>query len=195
MVAGSNLNAEEVIVGSFGHVYVADKGTDIPEDIDAAITAMADTGTWQDLGYISEDGLASTFGKDITEIRAWQAQDPIRNIVNSRSGSFTCQLMQVNENTLPFALGGGEWTPGTGNQFVYEFPLASDPVDERAMLIDVEDGDTQIVLAFYRAQVTGDVTQTFARGQSGNLAVTISFLSDPDAGNIGRIVGDQDLTS
>jgi hypothetical protein len=188
-----SLQVDQVIVGSFGHIYVAPVATAIPASISAAITAMAG-GTWKDLGYIDENGVSFTVGKTETDIPAWQTQDPIRKIITARSGSFTAALLQINSDTLPFALGGGVWTPASGDDFIYEFPKATDATDERAMLVDIEDGDNQMVLAFYRATVTGDVTTQFVRNSAGKLPLTVSLLAGT-AGNIGRIVGTIPVTS
>jgi hypothetical protein len=184
----AKLQANQVVVGAFGHIYVAPVGTAMPATIAAAITAMA-TSTWKDLGYVDENGVSFTAGKTEVDILAWQTQDPIRKIITARTGDFTASLLQINSETLPFALDGGVWTPGTGNTFVFEFPKASDAPSERAMLVDIEDGTTQLVLGFYRATVSGNVTPQFVRGSAAKLPLTVSLLADATAGNIGRIVG------
>lgn len=190
---GNQVN--QVVVGSFGHIFVAAGGTALPATNAAAITAMATPATWKDLGYIDENGVSFTAGKTETDINTWQTQDPIRKIITARTGSFTAALMQINSDTLPFALGGGVWTAGAANSFVYEFPLASDAAVEKAMLVDIEDGTNRVILGFYRAVVTGDVTTQFVRNSAGTLPLTVSLLADATALNIGRIVGIVPVTS
>lgn len=185
----AGIDADQVVVGSFGNIYVAAGGTALPASYAAALTAIANTAVWRSLGYVDENGVSFTAGKTETDILAWQTQDPIRKIITARTGSFTAALMQINSDTLPFALGGGAWTFGAGDTFLYEFPLASDGSVERAMLVDIEDGATRIIIGFYRATVTGDVTTQFVRNSAGKLPLTVSLLSDSVALNIGRIVG------
>ena len=189
------LQVDQVLVGSFGNIFVADAGTELPTDYDAAVTAITSETDFHSLGYVDENGISFTSGKTQTDIPSWQTADPIRTILTGRTGSFTAALMQINEETLPFALGGGAWTQGAGDEFVYEFPLASDAAPEHAMLIDVEDGETQIIIGFYRAIVTGDVTTQWVRGAAAKLPLTVSLLADADALNIGRIVGSVPVTA
>lgn len=189
------LQVDQVIVGAFGNIFVADGGTTLPADYDAAVAAIAAETTFVSLGYVDENGISFTSGKTEVDINSWQTQDPIRKIITARTGSFTAALMQINESTLPFALGGGAWTQGTGDEFVYEFPLASDAPQEKVMLIDIEDGTNQVILGFYRAIVTGDVTTSWVRGEAAKLPLTVSLLADADALNIGRIVGNVAITS
>jgi hypothetical protein len=172
------LQVDQVLVGAFGNIFVADAGTALPANYTAAVAAIAAETTFKSLGYVDENGISFTSGKTQTDIPSWQTADPIRTILTGRTGSFTAALMQINESTLPFALGGGAWTQGSGDQFVFEFPLASDAAPEHAMLIDV----------------TGDVTTQWVRGAAAKLPLTVSLLADATALNIGRIVGSVPVT-
>ena len=53
------IDASEVRVAGYGHIYVAPEGTDLPTDVDTAMTA-----DWVDLGYATTDGVTFTFSRE-----------------------------------------------------------------------------------------------------------------------------------
>jgi hypothetical protein len=183
----------EVVIAPFGHIFTGPVGTPFPTDIEDVPDSL--DADWNDLGYLSEDGIQGTFGLETTDIRAWQAETPIRRIVNARTGEITVSLMEWSKETVELAMGGGTWTPGAGNTFTYTFPTAADSIAEFAVLFDVEDGDTHFSFAFYRATVSGGVTTQFIRGTPALLPVTLSLLADEATGAVGEQIGVQAAAS
>ena len=180
-------DANEIVVAPFGHVWIAPVGTAVPTDIgDVPDSIDSD---WVDLGYLNEDGIQATFGLETIDIRAWQAETPVRRQVSARTGNITVSLMEWSEDTVVAAFGGGEWTPGSGGEFSYTFPTADDSIAEYALMFDVEDGDTHHAFFFSRVTVTGDVTAQWVRGAAALLPITFGVLADEDTGSIGGIVG------
>src|SRR5262245_46729796 len=119
-------DANEIVVAPFGHVFVAPVGTPIPTDIDDVPDAI--DAAWKDLGYLNEDGIQATFGLETLDIRAWQAETPVRRQVSARTGTITVSLMEWSEDSVVLAFGGGEWTDGGGGTFSYTFPTAADSI-------------------------------------------------------------------
>lgn len=167
------LDADEAVVASTGHVYVAPVATPGPTDL---TTALA--GEWLELGFTSEDGVSVTPGVDLTEIMAWQSKYPIRRIENTRSLEVSFSLMQWNEATLPFALGGG--TVSTATEVHTYTPPTADQVDERAMVIEWSDGAKDYRMHILRGMVSDLGGFTLARGDAASLDVTFSVLAESE---------------
>lgn len=177
-------DAEEVIIAPFGHVYIAPVGTALPANINATLNAA-----WLDLGYLNEDGIQPKFGLTTTDIRSWQADTPIRRIIDARTGEVAISLMQWDHNTVPLAYGGGTWVDDGAGLFHYTFPTPTDVIAEKALLFDVTDGPIHLMFCFYRATISGDVASQFKRGQPALLPITFGLLADDTTHTIGKIVG------
>lgn len=164
-------NPAEVPVGSNGQVYVATVGATAPTAHDSVLAPA----TWAGLGYISEDGIQPKNSKEVSDINAWQEQDPIRREVLSRSQEFALALMQWNENTLIAAFGGGSIS-SAGTGYKYTPPLPGDALLEQALVIDIKDGTYTYRYYAPRVTVFDDVETTFKRGEAGLLPVNFKAL-------------------
>lgn len=167
-------DANEVVVGANGHVYVAPVGTTGPTDSTTALDAA-----FIDVGYISEDGAGVSDSKDIENIGAWQSLYPLRRIVTGREFNITFALRQWNATTVPFAFGGGDVTDEGGGEFKYVPPAAGE-IDERALVLEWEDGDKHYRLHVPRGMVAETVDTTFARNAASDLPITYSVLPVDD---------------
>lgn len=175
----------ELVVGQTGQVYVAPLGTTLPTAVDTALNAA-----FVGLGYITEDGVSFSASKETQDIGAWQALDPLRTIVTSRVVQATFGLQQWNEDTVPLAFGGGTVTGSTG-AWKYELPDPEDGLDERAMVIDVQDGDNNFRFVLPRGVVTEAVETQFQHGASAVLPITFKALK-ADASKIATVYSDAD---
>jgi hypothetical protein len=72
------LDASNVEVAVTGAVYLAPLGTTLPTDSDTPLD-----GAFQNVGYLSEDGITETPEEDTTEIQAWQNGDIVRRVLTS----------------------------------------------------------------------------------------------------------------
>ena len=170
------LSAQEVRVAVTGNIYVAPVGTTAPVD---ATTAPA--AAWLELGYTTEDGVA--FSKAVTRdtVAAWQSVTPVRTILSSQEVTLGFSLMQWNENTLSYYMGGTVTTNAT-SQFKLEIPV-SPQTDERALLLDWIDGTIHYRLFFPRTELqeTGEIPLT--RTGVAVLPCTVTGLA-PATGNV-----------
>lgn len=167
----------ELQVGITGQVYVAPLGTALPTTTLGALDAA-----FVGLGFTTEDGVSFSASKETQDINAWQSFDPIRTIVTARTVQATFSLQQWNEDTVPLAFGGGAVTGSTPN-FKYELPDPEDGVDERSMVIDVEDGDNHMRFVIARGTVTEAVETQFQHGATAVLPITFKALK-PSVGKI-----------
>lgn len=174
----------DIVVAGNGQVHVAVVGSTAPTDADSALSAA-----WTHLGLISEDGATFTDSKDIENIGAWQSFYPVRRIVTGRDAMVSFVLRQWNEQTVPFALGGGTITGTT--DFTYTPPEPED-IDERAMCVTWQDGDRDFRLYIPKGMVTENVETNLTRTSAADLPIT--FGATPESGNDPYLLFTNDLT-
>ncbi|MDX3130257.1 phage tail protein [Streptomyces europaeiscabiei] len=171
-MAGSNAN--EIRVAGTGRILVAPVGTTAPTDVTSAWGSG-----WKDLGFTSQDGIKLAKKDKLDPVETWQSVSPARFIYSDRDLTVKFQLLQLNEDTLPFFMGGdavAETTTGSG---VYKYELAADPkFNEKAMGIEFSDG-TDITYRFVvsRGQVTETEELSLTRTASIKLGVTFTALA------------------
>jgi hypothetical protein len=171
--AAGGLNPDEVFVAGMQRLWVANVGTPFPDDIDE------DPGEgWTDCGYTTEDGFTATFGITTENLMTSQSLAPVRVLVTEKPTSFTASLRQLNRVTLPLALGGGAVT-GDDSSWHYT-PPPSSFIDERAFILEGEDGDHKLRFMYYRASISAEVAIPMVNTDSVTLPLTFSVLAhDP----------------
>jgi hypothetical protein len=160
------LDGTQVRVAGAGHVYVAPPGTVAPADINTALTTA-----WTDLGYVTEEGVSFTFGRETEDLNAWQA-DKVRVLTLRAPKNVEYALMQTNSKTLVTALGGGAWEDDGSGSFTFT-PPRDDENAVHSMVIEFTDGDISYRYYFPRVQVEGEVSFTLTR--SGAVTYPINF--------------------
>lgn len=170
-------NTEEIRIAKNGEVFFAPAGTTLPTN-PTSTPASGFVGA----GFLTEDGASVTFTPDIFEVKSWQARSATRRDLNGQDIQAVFTFQQVNEETLPFALGGGEVTEVTEGVFRYDFIADGDSLDERALIIDAIDGEIHDRFVFARGNVTEAVEMTFQRGQEVRLPVTFKVLEPTTGG-------------
>lgn len=168
------IDATEVVVGANGQVYVAPVGSTAPTDAETAPAAA-----FVNLGYTSEDGATITDSRETENIGAWQSAYPIRRLVTSRELTVAFALRQWNESTVELAFGGGAVTGSTGD-WVYT-PPGPEELDERALILDWQDGDKEYRLYIPRGIVTENVETTLNRTSAADLPITFAAMPADDA--------------
>lgn len=163
-------DADEIVIAANGIVRVAPVGTTAPTDPTSAPAAA-----WRHLGYVTEDGATFTDSKEIEDILAWQSFYPVRKIVTSKDARVSFALRQWNENTIPLAFGGGSVTnPSTG---VWRYaPPSPEDIDERALMIDWQDGTKDYRLIIPKGIVTDAVETNLVRTDSAVLPITFAAV-------------------
>jgi hypothetical protein len=170
------IDGTEVRVAGAGHVYVAPAGTVLPTDIETALPAA-----WVDLGYVTEDGVGFSFGRETTDLNAWQGSK-IRVLTTSEPVSTNFALMQTNGEVLKVALGGGTIAKtGTAPDEVFTFTPPGKGVNtERAICIEFNDGDLTYRYNIPRAQIEGNVEFTLTATDAVTYPLTFGVLdADP----------------
>lgn len=181
----------ELIVAANGQIYVAPVGTTLPA-INSDPTAALNS-AFVGLGYCTEDGVSFKVTPDVKDHKAWQSRQAVRRVVQSREVEAGFELEQWNESTVPFAFGGGEIT-SAGGFHTYVLPEDEDALDERAMVIDFQDGDRNGRIVIPRGNVTDAVESKFKAEELSTLPITFKALT-PIAGGSAMYVIFDDQTA
>ena len=170
-------NADEYVVGGTGQVYIAATGVTLPTDA----TTTPSAATFFGLGYHTEEGVSLSHSVEIARFRAWQTKHDTRRDKESETFRLTFALQQWNEQTVPFAFGGGTVT-GSGP---YKFtPAGADSaLEEKAILCDVVDGSNRVRFVIPRANVVESVDTQFTRSQEAALPITVEALQPETGGD------------
>lgn len=170
------VDSSEILVGANGSVHVAPTGTTLPTDADEVLDDA-----FVDLGYVNENGVALADTKTVEPIPVWQAFYPVRRIVTDRDFTATFALAQWNKDTVKLAFGGGDVTsPGAG-QYKYTPPDPEDR-DERALVVEWQDGTKNYRLVVPVCEITDAVNTNVVRTDNAELPVTLGVNgSDAEA--------------
>lgn len=163
-------DAQNVIVAGTGAVFVAPENTALPADLVTPLPAA-----WEDVGYISEDGVQFTFSREQEEVMAWQVSTPVRILVTNEPITIEFELEQFDRETVMLAFRGGTFV-GSAAPYTYTPPDAG-ASDVRAMTIDAVDGDYQFRFCFPRMQISDDVAFALVRSDAVRLPLTFNVLA------------------
>lgn len=184
-------NADELVVASSGHIWIAPVGVTLPAKNSDPTTAP--NAAFADLGYLTEDGVKPTSSPDISDFRAWQARQAVRRERKGQDLQFEFSLEQWNPTTVKFAFGGGS-VDTSGGFPTYTFPKARDALAEWAFLLDWQDGDKNFRWVLPRGNVTDAVSPEFKADALAVLPVTFKGLEAIDGTDIYMITDDPDWT-
>ncbi|MFE9820260.1 MULTISPECIES: phage tail protein [unclassified Streptomyces] len=173
-------NSSEIRVAGTGRILVADINAPLP----AAFSddPSADWGVeWTDLGYTSTDGVTFSKKDKLDPVETWQSISPARFIYADRDLTLKFSMLQFNEDTLPFFLGGAKEgiRRDTTKPDIVQFDVPDGPTfDERALGLEFTDG-TAVTYRFVipRGQVTATDDIKLARKAAAMLGVTFTALS------------------
>ena len=167
-------NSGEVRIAGNGGLYLAPIGTTLPTDPTTALDAA-----FVDLGYFSEDGVTITPERTIEKFRAWQSRKPVRQSITAEDMTIGGSLIQWNNDTIPVFFGGGTVVDNT-TYWTYT-PPASGTIDERAMVLEWQDGAYTYRMAAART-VNGELGEITLTGTAlGELPINVEVL-EPAAG-------------
>lgn len=167
-------NPNETVVGGSGEVYVAAVGTALPAGPSVALNAA-----FVGLGYHTEDGVSLNQTPNVVEHQVWQSRYPIRRELDTFDFQITFSLVQFNEETVKLAFGGGSISSVSGG-YKYTPPQAGEAIDERALVVDVDDGSERTRIVVPRGSVTEAVDVSYNRGALGALPITFKALQPAD---------------
>jgi hypothetical protein len=166
----ADLDADAIVIAGTATLYVAPAGTTMPASLSASLNAA-----FVELGYSTEDGVKFTDSKTVQGVRPHQSFYEVRRFVTERASSVEFSLLQWDADTVPLAFGGGSITSPAAGEYRYTPPDPED-IDERAVVIDITDGDRHFRIGIPKAMVSSSVESTFARTGPAMLPITLDVL-------------------
>jgi hypothetical protein len=160
------LDSDNVRVAVTGAVYVAPTTAPAPSYSDDALD-----NAFQDLGYVSADGIAETIDKSTTQIRSWQDGSLVREIVSEGTYSVELTFIETNQDVVELYYGA---TLTNGE-------LDGDPRQtggRKSFVIDVIDGNSIERTYIPAGEITSVGERTLASGEAIGYQVTITAYAD-----------------
>jgi hypothetical protein len=174
----------EIRVSSSGQVYIAPVGTALPTTAIATLNAA-----FVGLGYLTTDGVGLTVTPQIQDTMAWQSAQPVRRDLTAQDVMANFTLQQFNEDTLPFAFGGGSVVLVSAGHYKYDLPTDG-TLNEKCLIIDALDGLVHQRLILPRGNVTDAVETKFVRDSESQLPISFKALQPSDGSTSMRWLSD-----
>jgi hypothetical protein len=146
-------DAENVLVGITGAVYVADTtqaGPTTSAGVPSGFTAY---------GYVTSDGIEFSTDKGTNQIRAWQNSDLVREVITEATVTYTFALMESNQQVIESYFGS------TMIDGKIEF-RPNETGGRKSFVLDVIDGDAKIRHYLPRAEITQIAPQSWVNGEA-----------------------------
>ncbi len=166
-------------VGIAGAVRVAPFGTaTLPTDAVGTLDAAFD-----DLGFISDDGVTVGFEDSVQNVFAWQNAQLIRSITSESVTSLQFMMLETKAGTLEFFFRGSTVTEVAADNFRLDIlPIQADP---KVIVLDVVDGSRSIRFLFQNAEVVQRGEVNFFNQDLSMWPITMNFYPDTN-GNLGQ---------
>lgn len=162
------LSADLVRVGVTGAVYGAPSDTSLPTDVDEVLS-----GEFDELGYLSEDGVTQTINSDVTDIRAWQNGDIVRKVQTSHDLVYAMSFLETNEHTLRTYYGDY-----TGSTDAGTIEVRGEMGIRQAWVFNVVDGAAKLRVVIPDGQVTDRGEIAYVNGDAIMYPVSITAYPD-----------------
>lgn len=145
-------NAAAVLVGADGFVLVGDLGATAPTAASTLATLLA--GGYEEVGYISTDGVTESNTRTTQALNAWQRNARVRTLTTEGSSSFALTMIETNAAAVELYYGVAPDEDGA----IVQNPGAASP--RKSFIVGVIDGDQRVLHYIPDGQVTerGDVT-------------------------------------
>lgn len=163
------LTAANVRVGVTGTVKMAATGTALPTTIPASLNSG-----FNDVGYISEDGVVTATSTDVTDIKAWQNGETVRKIQTSHDFTVQFAMIETNERSLELYYGAYSHNFGADGSV----QVRASQGYRGCFVIDVVDDEDLIRIVLPDAQVTEREDVSYVNGEAISYGVTLTCYPD-----------------
>lgn len=155
------LNADNVVVGVSGKVYVGATSATAPTSSTSSLTGFTD------LGYVSADGVTFTTDKSTNQIRAWQNADLVRESITEATVTYSFMLLETTQEAIEAYFGASlvdgklELVPtSTGGR--------------KSFVIDIVDGVKAIRHYVPSGEILSVEAQTVQNGEAVGYGMTVT---------------------
>lgn len=162
------LDVDNVRVAITGAFYTGATGSTAPTD-----STTAPDGAFDDVGWISEDGITESYDEDNTVIKAWQGGATVRSLTTSTTATLQLTCIETNIVSLELYHRGSVVDDG-------KIEVKAPVTDKRAFILDVLDGEDHLRLYVANGEVTerGDIT--YKGDETVSYPLTITCYPDED---------------
>lgn len=183
------LNTKEILVpfadqATTGAALSGDVITTIPEDFDAALTAIAG---FEGTGYLGEDGIALSTSLSLTDFREMN-RGVVRRGLDDFTGTVTYTELQIMNYAVLCRKFGADnvdkkvATAQKGQQLHVAIGPELAPV--QAFAWKLKDGDARAIVLIPHGQVTNGIDLTFAANSMASVPTEVSAYDDGTGKNI-----------
>lgn len=158
-----------------GGILVAPTGTTLPTD-----TAAAPGAGFNATGYVGEDGLSMSVGRDTEKIKAWGG-DTVRVVETSHEVTLSWTFLETNGAVLAEVYGAGNVTttqasPTKGT--LHAIAVKGGALPERAYVFEMKDGAKRVRVVAPNFQITEVGDTQFVHSAATGYEVTGEALPD-----------------
>lgn len=158
--------SDNVRVAVTGGAYFAPTGTTLPTSPTAALDAA-----FEELGYLSEEGITQTIDESITNIKAWQNGDIVRKVQDEHDVTFAMSLLETSDQTLDVYY--GNYVNGT-------VEIKADNETRGEWVLNIVDGGDRLRIVIPDGQVTDRGDVQYVNGNAVMYPITITCYPDAD---------------
>ena len=166
------LDAQKVRVAVTGAVYAGPTSSTAPTSAVSTVPAG-----YNDLGYISEDGVTEAYDEDVQDIQAWQGGAIVRTLISSSKASLSFTMIESKASTLELYHKGSTMEAVSGG---YKIDVKLPNVVRKKFILDVLDGSTHLRIYVPDGEVTerGEITYVNDETISYNVTITCYPVND-----------------
>lgn len=160
------LDAAKVRVAVTGAVYAGPTSATAPTTAVSVIPA-----TYNDLGYLNEDGVTETYDEDVQDIQAWQGGAIVRTLISSSKASLSFTMIESKASTLELYHKGSTMEAISGG---YKIDVKLPNALRKKFILDVLDGSTHLRIYVPDGEVNerGEITYINDETIAYNVTIT-----------------------
>lgn len=170
----------EVISGgpvtSTGGVQFGGLETDLPTSVIAELTGFSAA------GFIGEDGLTETIGRETEKVKAWGGTT-VKVLQTDFEVTYTFQLLEALGTTALQAVHGADNVSGTLAAGSLTVAVNNQTLPHQSMVFDIKDGDARLRIVLPDAQITEVGETTYSHNAVVGYEVTVEAFQDADGNN------------
>jgi len=156
--------AADVRVAVTGGVYTAPAGTAVPTTVSGALN-----GAFEELGYLSEEGVTQTIDESTTRIKAWQNGDTVRVVQDSHAVTYAMTFLETSEAVLEAYY---------GNYDAGVVEIRGDSRTRQPWVLNIVDGDHLMRVVIPDGEITDRGDVQYVNGNAVMYPVTIECYPD-----------------
>lgn len=162
------LDAAKVRVAVTGAVYTGPTSATAPTSATSSVPA-----TYNDMGYISEDGVTEAYDEDVQDVQAWQGGAIVRTLISSSKATLAFTMIESKASTLELYHKGSTMEDlGGGNG--YKIDVKTPNVVRKKFILDVLDGNTHLRIYVPDGEVTERGEITYVNDETISYPVTVT---------------------